>query len=130
MGFLNNLFNGSDEVKDGVKINWIALADINQLAAIKLQSSTKPILIFKHSTRCGISRMAFKSFERSYDLDETIVDLYYLDILNYRAISNEISDEFNVKHQSPQVIVLKNEKVIYQDSHGGICVKSIKKVLV
>ena len=129
MGIFNSLFNGTDEVKDSLKINWIALTEMSQLAAITLQSSTKPILIFKHSTRCGISRMAFKSFEREYDLDEISVDIYLLDLLKYSAISNEVSVKFKVQHQSPQVIVLKNEKVIYHDSHYGICVKEIEVFL-
>lgn len=129
MGIFSSLFKGNSEIKDSLKINWIGLTEISQLTAITLQSTAKPILIFKHSTRCGVSRMALKSFEREYDLNETSVDLYFLDILKYSAISNEVSVKFNVQHQSPQVIVLKNEKVIYQDSHYGISVKAIQKVL-
>ncbi|MBL4939967.1 MAG: DUF2847 family protein, partial [Lutibacter sp.] len=64
MSIFKSLFKRNSEIKDSLKIYWIPLTEMNQLAAITLQSSTKPILIFKHSTRCGISRMAFKSFER------------------------------------------------------------------
>jgi monothiol bacilliredoxin len=125
----NNLFKGNREAKSRLKINWLDLTDINQIEAITLQSNEKPILIFKNSTRCGVSRMSLKNFESEYDLNEIPIDLYFLDILKYRSISNEISIKFKVQHQSPQVIVLKNEKVIYHDSHFSICVKAIKKIL-
>jgi monothiol bacilliredoxin len=126
----NNLFKGNSEVKSRLKINWLAFTESNQIETITLQSNKKPILIFKHSTRCGVSRMSLKNFESEYDLDETSIDLYFLDLLKYKSISNEVSLKFKVQHQSPQVIVLKNEKVIYHDSHFSICVNAIKKVLV
>jgi bacillithiol system protein YtxJ len=129
MGIFNSLFKGNSEAKRRLKINWLDFTESNQIEAITLQSNVKPILIFKHSTRCGVSRMSLKNFESEYDLNETAIDLYFLDILKYRSISNEVSIKFKVQHQSPQVIVLKKEKAIYQDSHFGICVKAVKKVL-
>lgn len=129
MGIFNSLFNSSSEGEGDKKINWFLLTESSQLDAIISQSSTKPILIFKHSTRCGVSRMALKSFEREYDLNEADIDLYFLDLLNFRALSNEISEKLNVYHQSPQVLVIKNEQVIYHDSHYEISVDAVKEVL-
>ena len=129
MGIFNSLFKGSSEGENDKKINWILLTESSQLATIISQSNEKPILIFKHSTRCGISRMALKSFEREYDLNETDVDLYFLDLLNFKALSNEISEKLDVRHQSPQVLVVKNEQVIYTDSHYSISADAVKKVL-
>lgn len=129
MGLFNSLFKDTSEGENSSKMNWIALTEDSQISSLILQSITKPVLIFKHSTRCGISRMALKSFEREYDLTETDVELYFLDLLNYRAISNEISEKLNVYHQSPQVLVLINEQVIYHDSHYQISVDTIKEVL-
>ena len=130
MGLFNSLFKGSSEVENGKKINWLLLTESGQLDAIISASNTTPILIFKHSTRCGVSRMALKSFEREYDLDEADIDLYFLDLLNFRVLSNEISEKLNVHHQSPQVIVIKNGQVIYHDSHYEISLDTIKNVLV
>lgn len=110
-------------------MNWIELTNNHQLEELVKLSTTKPVLIFKHSTRCGISRMVLKSFERAYDLPENEVELYFLDLLSYKTLSNDISVKFNVLHQSPQVLVLKNGSAIYNDSHSYISVATVKEVL-
>ncbi|VAW26263.1 hypothetical protein MNBD_BACTEROID04-2072 [hydrothermal vent metagenome] len=95
-----------------------------------LQSTTKPVLIFKHSTRCGVSRMALKNFERDYDIDKTDLELYFLDILKYRELSNEVSEKFGVHHQSPQILLINNKSAIYHDSHYQISVETVKDILL
>ncbi|MFK5959060.1 MAG: bacillithiol system redox-active protein YtxJ [Lutibacter sp.] len=129
MGFLNSLFNERNERDNNLRINWVPLTEISQLTTLISQSSIKPILIFKHSTRCGVSRMALKSFEKSYDLNDSDLEMYFLDLLTYRNISNEISSQLNVHHQSPQVLVVKNGQLVYHDSHYQISLQKIKKVL-
>ena len=129
MGLFNSLFKGSSEVENEKKINWLSLTESSQLDAVISGSNLKPILIFKHSTRCGVSRMALKNFEREYDLEEEDIDLYFLDLLNFRALSNEISEKLNIYHQSPQVLVVKNGEVIYHDSHYSISADAVKKIL-
>ena len=129
MGLFNNLFNGGSEDDNNSKINWISLTEISQLTTLISQSSIKPILIFKHSTRCGVSRMALKSFEKSYDLNESVLEMCFLDLLSYRDLSNEISSLLNVHHQSPQVLVVKNGDLVYHDSHYEISLQKIKEVL-
>lgn len=94
-------------------MEWKELKEQSQLEQLKTQSEEQPILIFKHSTRCSISRFALKQFENEFDLQDKIAP-YYLDLLNHRDISNEIAFHFNVQHQSPQILVLKNRVVVYQ----------------
>lgn len=129
MGLFDNFLKSADKQENNMKINWVTLNDETQLSAIIKISSDKPVLIFKHSTRCGISRMALKNFEGNYDIPETEMDLYFLDLLNYRALSQDISTQFNVMHQSPQVLVIKNGQVIYHDSHDYISINKIKEIL-
>lgn len=129
MGLFDNLFKSTAEGENILKVSWVALTDKNQLDEIISLSNSKPVLIFKHSTSCGISRMSLKTFEREFDLKEAEISLYFLDLLSYRALSNEISEKFGVIHQSPQVLVIKNGKVIYNDSHHSISVNDIKKIL-
>ena len=114
-----NLFNKSKE-ETSKNIDWIPLTESQQLDAIIESSNNKAQLIFKHSTRCGISRMVLKTFENDYSFSTEEADAYYLDLLNYRDISNEIAEKFDVFHQSPQLIVIKNRKVIQNASHGDI----------
>ena len=120
MGFLNNFFGGDDTPKQNVsKVNWISLTDLDQLSAIETLSNQQTVAIFKHSTRCSISRMALKQFENEFASGDTIA-LYFLDLIEYREISNEIASRFGVMHQSPQLIVIKNGQAIYNASHSDI----------
>ena len=120
MSFLKNMFGSSDE-KDSKenKINWIELTDLGQLNEISSISAEKPVAIFKHSTRCSISRMAIKQFENEFDSSDKIT-LYFLDLIAHRAISNEIANRFGITHQSPQLILIKDGKAIYDVSHSDI----------
>lgn|SRR5690606_953439 len=127
MGLFNKLFGaspssatGSDKPNNESETPWIDLNAMEQLDAIVEKSKTKPQFIFKHSTRCGVSRMVISQFKRDYQLSENDADLYYLDLLVYRAISNAIAERFQVMHQSPQLVVVKNGTVVAHESHSGI----------
>jgi bacillithiol system protein YtxJ len=120
MGLFNKLFSGSSEEKVEKILPWIALNDIKQLDEILVKSKTKTQLIFKHSTRCGISRMVMNQFVGNYNFNEEQLDLYYLDLLNYRDVSNEVGYKFQVMHESPQLLVLKNGVVVAHANHGAI----------
>lgn len=104
-------------------MNWISLTNIEQLAEISKASLTKPQLIFKHSTTCSISNMALSRFERAEAPDT--IDFYYLDLLNFRNISAAVAEKFQVHHESPQVILIKNETCVYDESHYGIMMDEI-----
>ena len=108
-------------------MKWISLADLGQLHNIAVPQSDKISLIFKHSTRCSVSRMALKQFENEFNIADDKIDAYFLDLLNYRAVSNEISTQFNVEHQSPQLLVFKNGKVIHVASHSDIDATDLNK---
>jgi bacillithiol system protein YtxJ len=82
--------------------------------------------IFKHSTRCIVSKMALKNFENNFNLENKIQP-YFLDLLEYRAISNEVATRFNIQHQSPQIIVIKNGVAVYATSHEDIDVLFLER---
>ncbi|CAD0007150.1 bacillithiol system redox-active protein YtxJ [Flavobacterium chungangense] len=126
MSFFNSIFGSSDNSEaPKSKVNWTELTNILQLQEVEAISNEKPVVIFKHSTRCSISRMALKQFEREYDL-ENVVDAYFLDLIAHRDISNEIADKFNVYHESPQLILIKNGKAVYNVSHSDIDATALK----
>lgn len=122
MGLFNKMFGGEKE--EGKvplkKIGWIPLTTISQLDVITLDSKGKPQVIFKHSTTCGISRMVLNMFTGSYKMESESMDMYFLDLLAHRDVSNAIAEKFQVMHQSPQMLVIKNGLVVAHDSHGGI----------
>lgn len=124
MGIFNNMFGGkeNEKPKDEKKsyLNWIPLTSLEQLAEIKEASKTKTVLIFKHSTRCGISRMVMKQLENLFTEEHQSLKVYYLDLLNYRNISDEVGYTFQVMHQSPQLLIIKNEVSVHNASHYDI----------
>jgi bacillithiol system protein YtxJ len=127
MGFLDNLFGNSSEENKENEAKFYSLELISQLDEIDAISETKPVAIFKHSTRCSISRFALKQFDAAFNYPEDKIDWYLLDLLNHRDISNEIAHRYNVQHQSPQILVIKNGKAVYHDSHDGIDANDLKQ---
>ena len=119
MSFINKLFGGSKEPKEDKVLPWKALTSMSQLNNIATKSNTKTQVIFKHSTRCGISKMVMNQFVDAFDVDLN-VDLYYLDLLNYRDVSQETGYKFQVLHESPQLLIIKNGVAVAHASHGAI----------
>jgi len=127
MSIFSNIFGSSEKENEfNNKVNWIPLTFLGQLDEIVAFSNQNPIVIFKHSTRCSISRFALKQFEREFDFE---VDAYFLDLIEYREISNEIATRFNVQHQSPQLLLIKDGKSVYDVSHSDIDAGELKSKL-
>jgi len=121
MGLLNGLFGKNNKTpKEETVLPWIPLTRVDQLNVIEERSKTKTQLIFKHSTTCGISRMVINMFNANYPFTEKDFDLYYLDLHSYREVSNETGYKFQVMHQSPQLLVIKNGVAVAHESHGAI----------
>ena len=108
---------------------WIPLKSLEDLETIKEQSKSETLLIFKHSTRCGISRMVKQRFEGLFGEAISNMKVYYLDVLNYRDISNAVGRVFEIEHQSPQLLIIKNEVAILSLSHHDIITTPIKKYI-
>ena len=126
MSIFNSLFGNSEEKKEiAGTIDWISLTNLGQLNEIMTVSETKPVIIFKHSTRCSVSRMALKQFENEFNLTDNL-DAYFLDLLEHRGISNEIASLFGVYHQSPQLLLIKGGKSVYDVSHSDIDALQLK----
>ncbi len=108
-------------------MNWTAITDIGQLDSITDRSYHAPVLIFKHSTRCSISSMVLNRLERE-EAPEGI-DLYFLDLIANRSVSNAIAEKFSVVHESPQVLLIKDGECLYEESHNGINMQEIRSQL-
>lgn len=99
-------------------MNWIQLDSLEQLQNIKNAEGFS--IIFKHSTRCSISLMAKRKFEMDWDSIPENTNLYFLNLLNYREISTAIANIFQVHHQSPQLLLIKDGECVFESSHGEI----------
>lgn len=107
-------------------MDWIQLKEASQIEEIKTLSKSRPVLIFKHSTRCSISGMAWDRLRRNWKKEDfEKVHPYFLDLLNFREISNQIADLFEVCHESPQIILVKDGKAAYDSSHMSISYQDI-----
>ena len=104
-------------------MNWKIISDENQLEEIREKSFERPQVIFKHSTRCSISSVAKSRLDRSSDPEG--MDFYYLDLIRYRSISNRISEVFDVHHESPQILLIKNGECTYDESHLSISMDEV-----
>jgi bacillithiol system protein YtxJ len=108
-------------------MQWIDLNEASQLDKIKHLSKEKPQLIFKHSTRCNISSMAKNRLERATASPD--INFYLLDLIEHRDISLKIAEDFNIHHESPQVLLIKDGNCVYDESHTGINMDEIDELI-
>ena len=102
-------------------MNWNILNSIDQLSEIDEKSKSKTQILFKHSTRCSVSSFAKKILESEYNASmNEQVDVYYLDLISFRDVSNGIADRYNVEHQSPQLLVIKDGVSVFNSSHSDV----------
>lgn len=112
------------------RMNWSELKDVRQLDEIASESTDNIVLIFKHSTRCSTSRVVLDRLQRNWREEEmTSVKPYFLDLLTHREISNRIADDYHVSHESPQVLMLHQNKSIYDQSHMGIDFTALRNLI-
>ncbi|HXI01066.1 MAG TPA: bacillithiol system redox-active protein YtxJ [Sphingobacteriaceae bacterium] len=108
-------------------MDWIALNNQQQLQEINEEKGFS--IIFKHSTRCSISMMAKRRFEQDWnDLPEDTI-IYFLDLINYRGLSGQIAELFQVHHESPQLLLIKDGECLLHQSHSDISVDEVNEVL-
>ncbi|WBO83800.1 bacillithiol system redox-active protein YtxJ [Hymenobacter yonginensis] len=109
---------------------WQPLTQSEQLLDIVRESQEQPVLIFKHSTTCSISAAAKGKIERQWaDAGLDNVKIYYLDLLRFRPISQEIAQKFSVQHESPQLLLIQDGECRYDASHMGIRLTDVKQAV-
>ncbi|REG83534.1 bacillithiol system redox-active protein YtxJ [Algoriphagus antarcticus] len=102
-------------------MNWNKLTQPGQIQEIKALSEEKPVFIFKHSSRCSISSMSLDRLLRKWkDSDAEKVTPYFLDLIASRDLSDLVAKEFRIPHESPQLLLIKNGEVVYDNSHFEI----------
>ena len=116
-------FKGSAPHKD-----WKELKTEADLKQAMTESNERTVVLFKHSTRCGISHAVLQNLISDYEASNQEATVYYLDLLKYRPLSNLIAQNLNIPHQSPQMIVLQEEEVVHDASHHAIQWKDVKNM--
>ena len=108
-------------------MSWINVENESAIADLKQNAGYS--LIFKHSTRCSISMMAKKRVDM--DLDDLPADVkpYFLDLIAYRSVSAFIAETFQVHHESPQLLLIKDGECILDQSHGDISIAEVLTII-
>jgi len=109
-------------------MQWKNITDSEQVSQIKNRQGYS--LIFKHSTRCSVSAMAKRRFELDWDIIPSDTPLYFLDLITYRNISNQIAETFQVHHESPQVLLIKDGECVLDASHSDISAEEIAETII
>jgi bacillithiol system protein YtxJ len=109
--------------------NLIKLTEIEQWEELLEASSTKPALVFKHSTRCNVSADAHDEFMTYLGHANPNYTYALVNVLESRPVSDRISESLQVKHQSPQALVIKNGEAVWHDSHWRITESKLKEIL-
>jgi bacillithiol system protein YtxJ len=105
-------------------MTWQLLTSEFDFAQLMDKSNTAPQVIFKHSTRCSISKVVKHRLDKSSAPDHA--EFHFLDLIAYRSLSNKVADQLGVVHESPQVLLIRNGKCIYHESHYGITMDDIE----
>lgn len=127
MSFFDKIFGGKEEAKEQ-KSFWKPIESEDDLKITIDNSYAYKVAIFKHSTSCFISKTVLRNFEKeieSLENTDDIAELYFLDLLAYRPLSNKIAEDLGVRHESPQLLVVENGKVINNASHQNISINQL-----
>jgi bacillithiol system protein YtxJ len=107
------------------KIEWTQINSLDEL----LNLNKVYVLLFKHSPRCIVSRISLSRFELGFDKKINISKFIFIDVLKKRLLSNEIAKVYSIHHESPQIILLKDNNVLFHTSHSDISFSSLKNYL-
>ena len=111
-------------------MNWTPLNAISQLDEIDRISQESPVVIFKHSTRCSVSATVWDRMNRSAAPEAgPAATWFYLDLIAHRDVSNAIAQRYDVQHESPQLLVIRNGKTAWHESHFGITRQAVEQAV-
>ena len=102
---------------------FLKVGDSNELENLLNNSKERPIVVFKHSNSCPISAVAYREMQ-ALDSDVVLVE-----VQSAREVSRQLADLTGVRHESPQVIVLRNGKAVWNASHYEVTAREVAKVL-
>ncbi|MFY0683885.1 MAG: bacillithiol system redox-active protein YtxJ [Balneola sp.] len=127
MGFFKKISNAltSDQTIDSGQDSWSNMTSEDEMEQVLKASNFRPQIIFKHSSSCGISFFAKRSLDTPELLENEEVDLHLIDVIRGRSVSMAFAERMGIRHESPQIFVLKNEKVQWHDSHNSVNAKNV-----
>ncbi|MFT5143795.1 MAG: bacillithiol system protein YtxJ [Rhodothermales bacterium] len=105
-----------------------SLESATGLEDVLAQSELAPVLLFKHSSSCGVSFFARREVQLlGDDSDPSVFEIV---VQKSRDLSNHVADHFGIRHASPQAILVRDRKAVWNASHGGITTDSLRSASV
>ena len=126
MGIFSQLFDTSPGAKDPF---WEMIDSESMIDDIVLSSNNQTQIILKHSNQCGTSFFAKKNLESIEKSEYQGVGFYMIDVIRQRSLSQYLSEKVEVRHQSPQLLILRNAEVIWYGSHNQVTANNLVKNL-
>ena len=110
--------------------NWKEITTLEEWEQLKANSAEKQTVILKHSTRCPVSTSALEEYDSYLNASpNSDTDYYLVKVIEARPASNQIADDLKVTHASPQIILFKDGKSVWNTSHWSVTKKHIAAVL-
>ena len=84
-------------------------------------------IVFKHSSTCGISARAHGEVEKFLS-EHPERRIHKVEVLGARAVSDYIEEKTGIRHESPQLLVLRDGEVVWHGSHSRVTAEAIEAV--
>lgn len=103
--------------------HFVPVDDTNSLEELLTRSHDGPVVIFKHSTTCPVSAAAYRQMSQLKDSIALVV------VQKARDVSREVEKRTGVEHESPQAIILRNGKAVWNASHWSVTSESVERAM-
>lgn len=104
---------------------WNMISSNQEIEQMIEESSTRTQIVYKHSPSCGVSYFALRNLNDPKLLENDEVDFHLIDVINNRSVSIKFAEMMRVRHESPQIFVIKDGKVLWHDSHNSVHAKNV-----
>lgn len=126
MGLFDRLLGTTQEKNEEL---WFQISSTQEADGVIKASNEKIQVIFKHSGSCGISFFAKKNLDSIPPEELQHADMYIVDVIRDRNVAYYLADRFSVRHESPQLLVIKKKKVIWHGSHNAVNPENLLQAL-
>lgn len=89
------------------------------------QSNKEPVLVLKHSNTCPVSAKGYAEVEK-FSKENPAVKVFVLIVQDALELKQQIAEEVDIVHESPQILFLKDRKVVYSANHHDITVEKLQ----
>ena len=106
-----------------MEANFNPVSDAAALEELFERSNTEPVLLFKHSNACPISARAYRQMQ------EVKTPVSLLVVQDSRDASREVEQRTGIRHETPQALVIRNGRAVWNASHFDITASAVEQAM-